>query len=87
MTDGKTETDTLDAYVKLKDELDAIKAERDGLKKLNDDLAGTITTTNADVAKLQKIIAEHVISAAPSASAEPKTLRDVFMAEYRKNKG
>ena len=80
-------TEKLEAYVKIKDELDAVKSERDVLKTLNDELSTNLTTTNADVAKLQKIIANHVIASDKSdVVPDSPSLRDLFINEYRKNK-
>jgi len=81
-------TEKLEAYVKIKEELDAIKSERDALKTLNDELSTNLTATNADVTKLQKIIANHVIASDKTDAVpdSPASLRDLFINEYRKNK-
>lgn len=80
-------TDDLELVVKLKEENEKLLTELNAVKSTKEDLEKKIESSTTDIQRLQRIIADHVISKeTTSEPAKPKSLQELFINEYNKNK-
>lgn len=80
-------TDDLELVVKLKEENEKLLTELNAVKSTKEDLEKKIESSSTDIQRLQRIIADHVISKeTTSEPAKPKSLQELFISEYNKNK-
>lgn len=80
-------TDDLELVVKLKEENEKLLTELNAVKSTKEDLEKKIESSSTDIQRLQRIIADHVISKeTTSEPAKPKSLQELFINEYNKNK-
>lgn len=80
-------TDDLELVVKLKEENEKLLTELNAVKSTKEDLEKKIESSTTDIQRLQRIIADHVISKETTFEpAKPRSLQELFINEYNKNK-
>ena len=85
---GESMTDIMAKYVTLKDERDALKVQLGALEKTYGDLTAAYESAKGEIGNLQGLVTKYVVSSEPDKAVDnkKKTIKDIFMDEYNKNK-
>lgn len=85
---AENKTDILDKYVKLKEEYDALTIKIGALETENKELTTAYEKAKGEIGNLQGLVTKYVVSSEPDKKDDKKekTLKDIIMEEYEKNK-